>query len=450
MAGQVGRSRQAAALGATLYLDAVVVLPPVVVGVSATHLEADLGVTAALIGLVVSSFFIAGSAMALLAGPWLDRLGARPFVAIALLMSMIASAVVVVGDSRLALMVGLPLAGAGFAVCTPATNSVLSSLFRPERLTLVTACKQAAIPAALIVASTCLPAGGRTWHVQFLVLAALAAVGLVILFIAVPSVRSSTRQPAAPELAVVRSGRSAQRSVALVGLGTMLSSLLPGSLVGFAAITLVDADITSGHAATVIGLANVAGIVARVLSGLSVDRGWIDEYRLTAAMVTLGAVGGVGLALGTHGTVVLGTVLAYAFGWGWSGLVYGMVLRANLSHAGATGSVVHAGGLLGSGAGPAVMAATAAWAAIWLGWIIVSACAVLGAVLIAISRPRAASIRTVSTAESTLDRPDGRLILSRRARLARWSSRVRRKTVKRRVGQLSDETSTVQESRGKS
>jgi MFS family permease len=168
-----------------------------------------------------------------------------------------------------------------------------------------------------------------------------------------------------------------------VGLSVGLASLLPGALTGFTVLTLRGGGLPAPVAGGVVIAANVLGIVVRLTAGVWADRVGSDGYRPVAFLMAAGAVGAVLLGVGSLPLLIAGALLAYGFGWGWSGLTYFLVVRGSAEHAGSTSSVIQAGGMAGSAIGPLVMGLLLQVADYRWAWWCVAALTAVGAVVVA-------------------------------------------------------------------
>jgi hypothetical protein len=177
-----------------------------------------------------------------------------------------------------------------------------------------------------------------------------------------------------------------------VGLSVALASLLPGALTGFAVLTLHGGGLTAPVAGATVVAANMLGIAVRLAAGVWADRVNSDGYRPVALLMAAGAIGAVLLGVGSPPLLVVGALLAYGFGWGWSGLTYFLVVRGPAEHAGSTSSVIQAGGMAGSATGPLAMGLLLHVTGYAVAWACVAAATGLGALIVA----RAASMARVS------------------------------------------------------
>ena len=125
---------------------------------------------------------------------------------------------------------------------------------------------------------------------------------------------------------------------------TMLASLLAGALIGYGAISLHGAGRSEHDAARALALGSLAGIGVRVLSGWLPQRLGLSSWWLVSAMAWSGAVGALCLTSDRAAISVAGLLVAFALGWGWSGLAFGLVLVASGERSGAAGAALRSPG----------------------------------------------------------------------------------------------------------
>jgi hypothetical protein len=118
-------------------------------------------------------------------------------------------------------------------------------------------------------------------------------------------------------------------------------------------------------------------------------RSWLP----VTAMMVGGGAGAFMMATGRETWMVVGTLIAFGIGWGWSGLTYALVLVSHTANPGSTGAVIQAGGMAGSASGPLLMAATVSAFGLSAGWIVAGLAIIAAGLLVAVKpRPRPAPV----------------------------------------------------------
>ncbi|TQC47844.1 MFS transporter [Rhodococcus sp. WS4] len=371
-------------LVASIAMDATALVPVGLTGAFAITLQEDLGVGSGFIGITVTAFFLTGSLTAVTAGARIDAFGSRKTACGAVALTALAAWLIAgLGLFHVAVVGGSMLAGAAFSMAMPATNAILGSVMPANRRILAVCIKQSAVPVSLLLATISVPvfehAGG--WRTSY-ALAGVMAV-LVVGYFARVTRHPIPQSSPADDGAVAISGRAAQRTVARFGIGSMLASLLPGALTGFAALSLTEAGSEPALTALVLTVANASGITVRLLSGVVAQRYNLRSWLPVTMMMIVGSVGAFFLATGVLWLMIVGALLAFGLGWGWSGLTYALVLVSNPDNPGSTGALLQAGGMLGSASGPLLMAATVDSFGLAGGWMGVGTAILIAGIVVA-------------------------------------------------------------------
>ena len=380
--------------GSGLLIAASSQLPFALAGALGPQLQRDFGQDDAASGLALSAFFLACALTSLPLGRLTDRIGWAASVRVAAALTCgTLLAIAALAYSWWAFGLLLAVGGMGFSIAMPASNLAMVEA-APQRLALAIGAKQAALPVSSALAGLTLPLIALTvgWRWAFvLALVPAAVAGLV----APPS----ARPPSPPERARPSSGRAARPAlspgIGWIGIAATFASTVPGAMLAFLVVTAVDAGLPEGLAGALLAAASVLVIVLRVVSGWIVDRTSGDGLLWTAALTAIGGVGALLLATRQPALVVAGAIVGLCGGWGWGGLLFFGVVKANPAAAGAATGVVQTGAAIGTAVGPLVfglVAQTTNHAVAWLGAAVVSAVA---AVLTVVA---ARSLRAQSTA----------------------------------------------------
>jgi hypothetical protein len=320
-------------------------------------------------GLLTTAFFLVGSATAATLGRRLDRVGARrTAVASAATTALVALPLMWLSTSSVPMVVGSGVAGAAFSLTLPATNALLGASLPSDRLVLGVCVKQAAIPTALLLVTAAAPLlGGGGPSRAFLgadVLALLVLVAFVIVTRGTSDVSARPRGETVPG--------PLPEGIVRHAAATMLASLLAGALIGYGAISLHGAGLAEHEAARALALGSLAGIGVRVLSGWLSQRLGLTSWWPVSAMTWSGAVGALCLTSDRAAVSVAGLLIAFALGWGWSGLAFALVLVVSGDRSGAAGAALQSGGMLGSALGPLMMSGAVHASGLTAGWVVVA------------------------------------------------------------------------------
>jgi MFS family permease len=374
-----------ATLGAVTTTTASVV-PVFLVGGLAVQMGAELDFSPAGLGLAVAIYFGVSALTSVPAGAVVERLGA-PFAARAgIVVSATCLLAIGLAARTYPLLVGLmAIAATANGLGQLAANASLSRI-PPRRQGMSFGIKQAAIPAATLLAGLSVPAVALTlgWRWAFVLAAAAAAAALLL----VPSDggrRTRRRQPPP--------GPTATGALRVIGAGVALGAGAAGCLGTF----LVDSAATRGLAPGLAGLTLTLGSVACIAG--RVGAGWLADRRGAhgdvLAVVVLLVVGSGGLALLSApgaAALVTGVLLGFGFGWAFPGLVNFAVVQLHPHAPAAATAITQTGVYAGGCLGPLAFGTAAAahgYPAAWLGAAVAMLLAA-GLVLVARSMLRTA------------------------------------------------------------
>jgi predicted MFS family arabinose efflux permease len=386
--------RPAATVSAAAAATALGVLPVFLLGALVVQIRADFPLSNAALGLSVSGFFALSALVSPSAGRLVERVGAGWGMAFGGLASALSMATAGLAGHWVVLAIGVTLGGLANATGQVAANLALAQAVPPHRQGIAFGIKQAAVPAATVLAGLAVPAVGLTvgWRWAF-----LAGAVLPLVF-AAWALRSPVLRSQMP--ATRRRQDARRRADMTVRALTVLA--FSGALGTFAANTLaaflVDGTVSGGFSPASAGILLAAGslssVVVRVAVGSFVDARRFPLLPLVSMMLGAGAAGLVGLSVATNPTlVVVAAVVAYIGIWGWNGVFTLAIVRANPSAPAAATGVTQAGLYCGGVVGPSVFGYLAGTAGYEVAWWVTAAMAVLGAVGIGLSalRPPAVS-----------------------------------------------------------
>jgi predicted MFS family arabinose efflux permease len=289
-----------------------------------------------------------------------------------------------VAQSVLTLGVVTIAGGVALALAHPAVNLGLARCTVVRRQGLAYGFKHAAIPAASALAGLGLPLVAIPLGWQWVyILGALLAGGAALM------VPFSPREFEVERVDVAGGdGTNAHSSplslLVIMAIGAGLGIFGMDALATFLVPYAVDVGFSEAAAGVLLAVGSGLGILVRVAAG------WLIDRRATGGLVTvvvflgLGAVGIAVLAIGTSPAIVGGSLLAFTFGWGWSGLFTFAVVRRNPQAPAAATGVTMTGVYVGAAAGPALFGMVAG-ASFTLAWLIMSTALALGAILMTIA-----------------------------------------------------------------
>jgi predicted MFS family arabinose efflux permease len=369
------RSRWAAAvpLAWASSVVAIGVIPSFMTGALAIQMRSEFEVTPVVLGVLVGLFFGSAALASGPAGRLVQRLGSWSGMEVAAVGSAIClGGIALVAHDAATLGLLLIIGGLANSFANPGANLLLVDVVPADRRALALGVKQAAIPMATLLAGLSIPVLALTlgWRWAFGV-AACAALAIA----AFGSTRREPRASRPPTDDASHQSEAAASVTARVDLLLLAAAAMLGIWGGQAMGTfLVSYTVGLGESPTTAGLiltvASIAGISARIVGGWVVDRrgtGGIGELK---AMLMIGSVGISLIAIGLPPLMWLGPILAFAGGWGWSGIMTYVAVRVDPSSPASATGITQAGVFLGATIGVPLFGViveassyTAAWGA---------------------------------------------------------------------------------------
>ena len=347
------------------------VLPAFLTGGLAVQIRDELDFGSAALGLAVAAFFASSSLASAAMGRLVERIGSHRGMRLA----ATASAASLLGVALLAgswagLVACLVLGGLANAVLHPATNLSLAREVSAGRQGLSFGVKQAAIPAATLLAGLAVPSIALTfgWRWAFAGGAALALA--VALF-----VPAGTPGGVVHRLQEAREKDARVAPLVLLALGIGLGSTATAPLGSFLVESSVAAGLRVDTAGLLLALGSAVNIVVRVAFGHLADGMSGGRLRLVAAMLGIGVVGFALLATGESPLILPGALLAFGAGWGWPGLFNFAVVKTSPGAPAAATGVTQTGASGGAALGPLVFGLVVEAASYDVAWLVSGAIA---------------------------------------------------------------------------
>jgi len=376
------------------------VLPMFLLGALAPRLIADLGIDEVAIGALVAVFFLSGAVWSLPGGYVTDRIGSTAALRLgATVSAVLAVAVATLGHELWILVVLFVFAGAAVPLADTGGARAISTGVALRRQGLAFGGKEASIPVASMLAGLTVPILGAQlgWRPAYIVAAVLAAA--VILAVPAgldrpgpgmptPPEERDDPPPVAPSAPAVAVDRPAddevaavdteplpdavatRRALVLLAAGSGLAGAAGNSAPTFLVSSAVATGVSEASAGILLAIASVAGIASRIVAGLVADRRGGSERRIMAGLMGTGALGMAILAFGGPALTLVGAVLAFGGGWGWTGLAFFAAVRL-LPHRPARAAGAILAGLASGGAlGPLTFGALAAGPGYLTAWAV--------------------------------------------------------------------------------
>lgn len=348
-----GLGRQSLGVAVLALAMAVAVFPSLSLGVLATFLFDDLGITRTQLGIAVASVSAVAAATSIWLGGIADRRGGRLTLLAVFVLAALAIAGYAAAPTYLALLGATIFGGLCQGVSNPASNRLVMENFPPKRRGLITGIKQAGEMVALVLCGALLPVGALAigWRGALALASLVPAFAIVLVLVGVPARRGPEYRATDPREAgpISAQVRWLAGHALLMGLsGGAISAYLPLYAHESVGLSIIAAG-------QVVALIGVVAIVGRVLWGHFAGRSESSIDPLIAISVL--AAGGA-IAMGAASWFGPAMLVAGAIVWGASQLSYGSVSMlaamnaATHQNAGRASGVVLVGFSLGLMSGP--------------------------------------------------------------------------------------------------
>lgn len=391
----------AATMTAAIAATTVVALPALLVGGLAILVQRDLGLGDAELGGAIAASYAGAAVVAAPAGRMAERLGPKRTTWLGLgLGTASLLGIGLVADSWGLLALFLAIGGIGITTVQLGINVLLARSIPEGRRGLAFGAKQAAVPLASLLAGLALPAIGLTvgWQAAFV----LAALFVPFVALRIPDASAGSRRETDGGVP------PALNPLILLTVGVALASAGGNATPAFIVASAVDRGFAPGSAGLVLAGGSLVGILVRVAGGWVGDRIGRGSLLLVAGLVTVGAVGYVGLAISEHPLLVAAfTACAFGGGWGWGGLLLLALTRTNPDAPGHAMGIVQVGPMTGAVLGPLVFGVLAEQAGFAAAWSAMAALALGGVATILVSRRRLLQARGSHPSADGRTRLDG-------------------------------------------
>ncbi|GAA1346675.1 MFS transporter [Arthrobacter roseus] len=326
------------------------VLPAFLVGALAVQIRGDLQLGPIQLGLAAATLFAVSGILARPLGRLVQRIGPVRGMTVSASMAAIALTGVGFAPTLPLLIVALAVGGLANATAQPSANLGISRAVGPQRLGLAFGIKQSSIPAATLLAGLAVPGIALVlgWRYAFW-FGGVIAVGVALwALLTIPAGPGEARVHEETE------DRGTPRGgLVVLTIGGALAAGTSTSLGVFLVDSAVLSGISPGSAGLLFAASALLGLLLRIGFGAAMDRHPTrSPYILIANLLTVGVLGYVLIGTGFTPLLVAGSLLTYAAGWTWTGLLHFGVVRDNRRNAATATGVLQTGLSLGSAAGP--------------------------------------------------------------------------------------------------
>ena len=354
-AGRQGSGLRWRVIAASILTITVAILPGFLPGALAVQLSESLGIAEAGIGLIVGAFFGMSALGSSRLGRLVERLDWAPamrFAALGAAATLLLTPIL--GHSVVMLGLVTVAGGLALALAHPAVNLGIARCTVVERQGLAYGFKHGAIPAATAIAGLGLPivAIPLGWQWVYVMCAALAVIAALLVPSSPASFEVDRGEVTRSDMPPVRSSPLSLLVVMAVGAGLGIFGM--DALATFLVPYAVDVGFGEGAAGVLLAVGSILGILTRIIMGWLIDRRTAGGLLTVSVFLALGAIGIAVMTIGTDPAIVAGSLIAFTFGWGWSGLFTFAVVRRNPAAPAAATGITMTGIYVGAAAGPAL------------------------------------------------------------------------------------------------
>jgi MFS family permease len=357
-------------------------LPVFLLSTQSSLVREDLRFGEAQLGLVVSVFFAASAISSLAVGAVFARWGRRRSTAFGAGLACLSSGgLALTTFTYPTLVVMFALSGVANAALQTTANMNLAWRVPAARQGLAFSIKQSAAPSAIILGGLALPSVGVLlgWRWSYGAVALACAIGLA------STVCSGSRWPESRSL----SSEIQAAPTGALRVSAMANALASGALNAMAAFLpawAFELDFDPETVGALVAVAASLSVTGRIVSGIAADRRGGRNLPLVALQFVAAAVALTLLSLGHPSSLIVGTLVAFAFGWSWPGLLLYAIVRVARDAPGSASATLQAGAFTGAASGPLAFGLLVATVGYSVAWCAGAIALILAAVLLVVAR----------------------------------------------------------------
>lgn len=347
-------------------------MPAFLLGAFGPAIKDEFGIGDTGLGAVFTVGYLVSALTLQLAGEFADRRGAQPALRTAMTISIISAVLFGLVNGLAFLFVAYGFVRLAESISQPSTNTMIGAMIPVRQQGRAMGFKQAAIPTATGLAGLAVPLLGDQfgWRSAFMLLAAPA----LAVWLLVPQAPVRPRSMAAPRGDLLR-----RRYLRSIAIGGAFAAGAMTSVGGFLVSGAEEAGFSESRAGLLLTLGAVFMVPARISWGIMADRHRFDRFRGVAVCLSGAAVALALFSVGTQTTIVVGTVLMFAVGWSWPGLLLFGVLEQHPNEPGAATGLVQTAVRVGAMISPLIFGSVADNAGYSTAWLVSLTSALLGA-----------------------------------------------------------------------
>jgi predicted MFS family arabinose efflux permease len=245
----------------------------------------EFGITTGTVGLVVAAYGAPGIAVALVAGPYSDRIGRKPFLVIGSLIMGVSTIAAAIAPTFGLIVTARIASGIGASVLFPNINATIADTFpfRERGRAIATAIGMNTMASVIGVPIAGIIAEATSWRVSVGLVGALAVVAATVLFARMPNAPGTNRESKVRALyALILRDRSAVAAIGSSFLGALFWFTWATYLVVYFQHTF---GLSEGPASTVALTQGLGVLIGSQIGGRLGDR--VGHRRIVAGSVLI-------------------------------------------------------------------------------------------------------------------------------------------------------------------
>jgi len=331
-------------------------------GALSVQITQGLGYRPSLHGLGATSFYLVAAVFAVSLGRTTDRLDPVITLRLAINMTIISNLGITLSNSLVVICASLAIGGLGNALATPGIAQLVQDRIELRKQGLAYGFKQSATGLSTLIGGAAIPfvALDNQWRYVF-GLGVLFSLGILLKLRGMSSSKlSDLRKLHKKELKVSRTKakHSYSSEVKLISTSFAIGAAVGAGLITYLPLSIAEVGLNSTESSFVLILASSSSLITRFVVLLYMDRTKIDSIRICIGMMFLGSIGLFGLSTMSKGVITISSLISYAFGWGWIGLITYKMLRISDGNLGSNVGLMQAAAAVGSISGPIALGAT--------------------------------------------------------------------------------------------
>lgn len=312
-------------------------------------------------GLGATSFYLVAAVFAVSLGRTTDRLDPVITLRLAIIMTIISNLGITFSNSLVMICASLAIGGLGNALATPGIAQLVQDRIELKKQGLAYGFKQSATGLSTLLGGAAIPfvALDNQWRYVF-GLGVLFALGILFELNRMSSSKlSDLRTTNSKELRVSQAKikHSYSPEVKLISTSFAIGAAVGAGLITYLPLSNAEVGLNPTESSLVLILASSSSLITRFVVLLYMDRTNIDSIRICIVMMFLGSIGLFGLSTMSNRVITISSVISYAFGWGWIGLITYKMLRISDGNLGSNVGLMQAAAAVGSISGPIALGA---------------------------------------------------------------------------------------------